>query len=724
MRGRQRAPPAALVRPRRPQHSARCRVRVPLGHEKGQPGQRAVCSCWRAWKSPACLEVACLPERTVACAHRWRIGHRRSANVAEAAAQLAELRRARPGQYPQTAHEWAPLPPREELAPPLLCAVCFRRTRLGSDLKVRLRGLLQQGPAPLRARRGRGKPQGRRCRAHHSSHAAPLAPPCAQTAALARNATGCTRRRARCAARWCTTAARARRCPTAGPWRPPRPRLRTTGSRPGSCTTRATCGPPSAALTHARPPRAPRVDASQAVSRTAAHVPSAGSGGACALWGCLRARRGTFPSRGRAIMCRCPCPCSCGSMPSRERWTQHCQDTRLGCRARLPVRMHARAPAASAPTAPSRARARAQEEAGPPRGASTCLYCRAPCDADLFAREPVWECAGCGEAAAHVQCFHAAHAAPAAADGCARAASASAPARLAPGLRMPACAARAERGRPWTLLWRAAAPRLQRAVQVARGVHASVRFAALRAVPARRREEGDGHDSAGPPGAAAQRTDTDGKDSGRHARSASACPAARSASHGANQCHGQAECLCLCECPRPEAAEAETAQHSRPRLLVPSCMLGSTLRRACAEPCLVRGVPDCKLALWFVQGVRPAGRSRASPRATSARPAWARCWARWASPAWAAGRAMAMAPAPATAAGRDAGGSRRTWMCRRPTCAASGHTGTPPRSPLQPVLGAGAAQCGSGGRLRQRESARVCARAGGCGRKGGVVTAR
>jgi len=31
-----------------------------------------------------------------------------------------------------------PLPPREELAPPLLCAVCFRRTRLGSDLKVRL----------------------------------------------------------------------------------------------------------------------------------------------------------------------------------------------------------------------------------------------------------------------------------------------------------------------------------------------------------------------------------------------------------------------------------------------------------------------------------------------------------------------------------------------------------------------------------------------------------
>ncbi len=84
------------------------------------------------------LEGTCLPEPTVACARRWRIGHRRSANVAEAAAQLAELRRGRPDQYPQTAHEWAPLPPREELAPPLLCAVCFRRTRLGSDLKVRL----------------------------------------------------------------------------------------------------------------------------------------------------------------------------------------------------------------------------------------------------------------------------------------------------------------------------------------------------------------------------------------------------------------------------------------------------------------------------------------------------------------------------------------------------------------------------------------------------------
>ena len=55
---------------------------------------------------------------------------------------------------------------------------------------------------------------------------------------------------------------------------------------------------------------------------------------------------------------------------------------------------------------------RAQEEAGPPKDSFTCLYCRAPCDADLFAREPVWACAGCGEAAAHVTCFHAAHAVP------------------------------------------------------------------------------------------------------------------------------------------------------------------------------------------------------------------------------------------------------------------------------------------------------------------------
>lgn len=68
---------------------------------------------------------------------RWRIGQRRSANVAEAAAQLAELRRARPDLYPPTPHAWAAMPQREELAPPLLCAVCFQRTRPGTaDLKV------------------------------------------------------------------------------------------------------------------------------------------------------------------------------------------------------------------------------------------------------------------------------------------------------------------------------------------------------------------------------------------------------------------------------------------------------------------------------------------------------------------------------------------------------------------------------------------------------------
>lgn len=69
--------------------------------------------------------------------------------------------------------------------------------------------------------------------------------------------------------------------------------------------------------------------------------------------------------------------------------------------------------------AEKRAGMRAQEEAGPPKGSTTCLYCRTPCDADLFAREPVWACAGCGEAAAHVSCFHAAHAVPHDGDGCA-----------------------------------------------------------------------------------------------------------------------------------------------------------------------------------------------------------------------------------------------------------------------------------------------------------------
>ena len=244
-------------------------------------------------------------------------------------------------------------------------------------------------------------------------------------------------------------------------------------------------------------------------------------------------------------------------------------------------------------------------------------------------------------------------------------------------------------------------------------MQAWVRFAALKPLLARRREEGDGHDSAGPQGAAAQRTDTDGKDSGRHAHSASAWPAARNASHGAKRCHGQAACLCLCECPRPapEAAEAETVQHRRPCLLVPSCMLGSALRRACTQPCLVRGVPDCKLALWFVQGMRPAGRSRASPRATSARPAWAHCWARW---AW---RAATTATAPATAgAAHGGGGSRQMWTCRKPTCAASARTGMPSALAL--------AACGRcrGGALPAAGAGCTSARPHGCARvRGGVV---
>ena len=33
-----------------------------------------------------------------------------------------------------------------------------------------------------------------------------------------------------------------------------------------------------------------------------------------------------------------------------------------------------------------------------------CLYCQNPCEADLFAQEPVWSCAWC-RATAHVRCF-------------------------------------------------------------------------------------------------------------------------------------------------------------------------------------------------------------------------------------------------------------------------------------------------------------------------------
>ena len=107
--------------------TATCRQQGPLGRPR------------MAGRAAALRDLAASPGSDSAplVRGRWRIGQRRSANVAEAAAQLAELRRARPDLYPPTAHAWAAMPPREELAPPLLCAVCFQRTRPGTaDLKV------------------------------------------------------------------------------------------------------------------------------------------------------------------------------------------------------------------------------------------------------------------------------------------------------------------------------------------------------------------------------------------------------------------------------------------------------------------------------------------------------------------------------------------------------------------------------------------------------------
>ena len=38
-----------------------------------------------------------------------------------------------------------------------------------------------------------------------------------------------------------------------------------------------------------------------------------------------------------------------------------------------------------------------------------CLYCSGPCEADIFAQEPVWSCAWC-QVVAHVRCFRDFHA--------------------------------------------------------------------------------------------------------------------------------------------------------------------------------------------------------------------------------------------------------------------------------------------------------------------------
>lgn len=38
-----------------------------------------------------------------------------------------------------------------------------------------------------------------------------------------------------------------------------------------------------------------------------------------------------------------------------------------------------------------------------------CLYCSGPCEADIFAQEPIWSCAWC-QVVAHVRCFRDFHA--------------------------------------------------------------------------------------------------------------------------------------------------------------------------------------------------------------------------------------------------------------------------------------------------------------------------
>ena len=37
-----------------------------------------------------------------------------------------------------------------------------------------------------------------------------------------------------------------------------------------------------------------------------------------------------------------------------------------------------------------------------------CLYCRKPCETDLFAVEPMWSCVWCS-AVAHVRCYDQCH---------------------------------------------------------------------------------------------------------------------------------------------------------------------------------------------------------------------------------------------------------------------------------------------------------------------------
>lgn len=38
----------------------------------------------------------------------------------------------------------------------------------------------------------------------------------------------------------------------------------------------------------------------------------------------------------------------------------------------------------------------------------SCMYCQSPCEADLFAMEPTWQCSWC-QALTHVRCYQQCH---------------------------------------------------------------------------------------------------------------------------------------------------------------------------------------------------------------------------------------------------------------------------------------------------------------------------
>ncbi len=50
----------------------------------------------------------------------------------------------------------------------------------------------------------------------------------------------------------------------------------------------------------------------------------------------------------------------------------------------------------------------ALQDEGQEAAASTCLFCRSPCEPTMFTVEPMWRCGWC-RCAAHVRCYHDAH---------------------------------------------------------------------------------------------------------------------------------------------------------------------------------------------------------------------------------------------------------------------------------------------------------------------------